>query len=211
MMPVRSWRVLALAVVAGMAFWLAATGPKEILGVDVGNLGIVALMACLWLSLWWLSSVPVEELEAAASPSEWEAWIGLIFLGLAIVYFLVKLPLFVVAGPITEHPDAARAGRNVVMLGIAWVVLSTVLGSRWRDRAQVDERDRQIAARACSWGRGVLVALLAILAVLLGLSPADRLAWATPVMLANMMILAMMMAHWVEIAVQAISYWRERH
>lgn len=210
-MQARSWRVLALATVAGVAFWLAAAGPKQILGVDAGNLGVMVLLACLWASMWWLSSVPVEDLEAAASPAEWEAWIGLIFLGLAIVYFLIKLPLFAVTGPITEHPDAARAGRNVVMLGIAWVVLSAVLGGRWRDRTQVDERDRLIAARACSWGRGVLVALLAVLALQLGLSPVDRLAWATPVMLANLMILAMMVAHWVEIAVRAVSYWRERH
>ena len=39
----------------------------------------------------------------------------------------------------------------------------------------------------------------------------SRLQWATPVMLAHLLILAMMLAHWLEIAVQAVSYWRERH
>lgn len=204
-------RVLGVAVIGGVAFWLATARPGHLFGIDTGHIGVLALIGCLWLSLWWLSKVPVEDLDATASPAEWEAWIGLVFLGLAITWFLIKLPMFVVDGPITAHPDAAWAGRNVVMLVVAWLVISSVLGRRWRGRAQVDERDRLIAARACSCGRTALLVLLAVLAGTLGFSPTDRLQWATPVMLAHLLILAMMLAHWLEIAVQAVSYWRERH
>ncbi len=204
-------QILALASVAIIAFWLLLAGRGDVLGVDIGNFGVVLLLATLWTSLWWLSKVPLADLEATASPAEWEAWIGVVFLALAILYFVVKLPLFAVAGPITEHPDAARAGRNVVMLAVAWGVFSSVLGGRWRGQTQVDERDRQIAAAACSLGRWTLVLLLGVLAVTLALSPAERLAWATPVMLAHLLILAMMLSHWIEIAAQLRGYWRERH
>lgn len=203
--------VLSVALVGGVAFWLATARPGHLFGIDTGHIGVLTLIGCLWLSLWWLSRVSADDLEAAASPAEWEAWIGLVFLGLAIAWFLIKLPMFVVDGPITAHRGAAWAGRNVVMLVVAWLVISSVLGRRWRGRAQVDERDRLIAARACSWGRTALLVLLAVLAGTLGFSPTDRLQWATPVMLAHLLILAMMLAHWLELAVQAVSYWRERH
>lgn len=204
-------RVLGVAVIGGIAFWLATARPGHLFGIDTGHIGVLAMIGCLWLSMWWLSRVPADEMAAAASPAEWEAWIGLVFLGMAIGWFLLKLPLFAVEGPISEHPGVARGGRNVVMLVIAWLVISSVLGQRWRGRAQVDERDRLIAAGACRRGRTALLVQLAILAGLLAFSPADRLQWATPVMLAHLLILAMMLAHWLELAVQAVSYWRERH
>lgn len=210
-MSQRPWFIALMVLIAGTAFWLAAAGPDQLLGIDAGNLGIVILLTCLWTTLWWLSRVPAETLESSASHGEWQAWIGLVFLGLAIAYFVIKLPLFAVSGPITEHPDAARAGRNVVLLVVAWLVLSSVLGGRWRNRVHSDERDREIAQRACGWGRGTLVALVFGLAVTLGFSPSERLAWATPLLLANLLILLAMVSHWVEIAAQALAYWRDRH
>lgn len=203
--------VALLLAIAGGAFWLAAAGPAYLLGVDAGNLGVAVLMACLWLALGLLSRVPVATLEGAASPAEWQAWLGVAFLGMAIAYFVMKLPLFVVAGPIGEHPEVARAGRNGVMLLLAWFVLSSVLGRRWRERVQRDERDHEIAARGCAWARGFMVAAVSVLAGTLALSPAERLGWATPVLLAQVLILAAMTSHWIELAVQAASYWRDRH
>lgn len=210
-MTLRPWLVLLVILVAGMAFWLATAGSGHLLGVDAGSVGVALLLGCMWFSLWWLARVPVAVLDGAASPAEWQAWIGLVFLGLAIMYFLVKLPLFAVIGPIAEHPGAARAARNGVALLMGWFVLSSVLGGRWRARVQLDERDREIAARGCAWARGVLVAAMFVLAATMGLTPADRLAWATPLLLAHLLILIAMLSHWGEMAVQAVSYWRDRH
>jgi hypothetical protein len=209
-MNARSRIVPVMAAVAGLAFWLAIAGPGRLLGIDTGNVGVAMLLGGLWLSLWWLSRVPVETLQGTASPAEWQAWIGLGFLGMAIVYFLVKLPLFAAPGPLTDHPEVARAGRNGVMLLVGWFVLSSVLGRRWRERVQLDERDREIAARGCTWARGFLVAALFVLAVTLALTPPGRLEWATPVLLAQALILIAMVSHWIELAVQAASYRRDR-
>lgn len=209
-MNLRSLALLCVVAVAGLGFWMFAAGPREVLGFDPGHVGLLALIASLWVSLWWVSRVPVEQLDATASPAEWEAWVGLMFLGLAIIYLLIKLPLFSVDGPLTDHPDAARGSRNVVMLVVAWAVLSSVLSGKWRNRTQMDERDQQISAKACDWARGTLMTGVAVIAGVLGLSPADRLQWATPVMICTLLILTMMVAHWIEIAVKAVSYWRER-
>lgn len=201
---------VGMIAVAGAAFWLLLAGPIRVLGFDGGNVGVVLLMALLWSSLWVISTRSEQALSSAASPGEWQAWLGLAFLTLATVYFVLKLPLFAVTGTVMDNPDASRVGRNVVMLMIAWAILSSVMGSRWKG-VRSDERDRQIAASGEIGARYTLVVCLIALAVLLGFSPADRLQWATPLMLANLLILALMVSSLVETVVQAVSYWRDRH
>lgn len=206
----RSAPMVLLLAVAGIAFWLLLAGPSNVLGFDGGNVGVVLLMAILWGSLWLVSTRSEQELSAAASPGEWQAWLGLAFLALATTYFVLKLPLFAVAGTAMDNPDASRVGRNVVMLMIAWAILSSVMSARWKG-VRSDERDRQIAARGEAWARCALVVCIIALAVLLGFTRADRLQWATPLMLANLLILILMVSNLVETAVQAVSYWRDRH
>lgn len=195
--------------VAGTAFWFLLAGPTRVLGIDAGHLGVLILVGLLWGSLWFVSTRSGDEMANAASPGEWQAWLGFAFLLLATAYFVLKLPLFAVTGTVMDNPDASRVGRNVVMLFISWTVLSSVMESRWKG-VRSDERDRQIAARAQACARFVLVAGVVVVAVLLGFSPADRLQWATPLMLAHVMILILMVSNLVETAVQAVSYWRDR-
>lgn len=201
--------VIAL-VVAGLAFWLLMASPANVLGLDGGNVGVMLLMTVLWSSLWVVSTRSERDLASAASPGEWQAWLGLGFLALATYYLVSKLHLFAVVGTVMDNPDASRVGRNVVMLLIAWAILSSVMGSRWKG-VRSDERDRQIAARGEVAARCALTVCVVILAVMLAFSPAERLQWATALMVAHLLILAVMVSNLVETAVQAVSYWRDRH
>ncbi len=48
------------------------------------------------------------------------------------------------------------------------------------------------------------------LAVMLAFSPADRLAWATHFMIANLLVFALMWGWLCEYAAAAVMYWRDR-
>src|SRR3546814_15938888 len=90
-------------------------------------------------------------------------------------------------------------------------VLSSVVASRWKGQVQEDERDREIARHASGWWRGALIVFLVGLAVMLGFSPAERLHWASHMMIANLLVLALMWGCLVEYAATAVVYWRDRH
>lgn len=80
------------------------------------------------------------------------------------------------------------------LLLVAWSVLNGVLGPRWKGRVQKDERDHRIAQHATGWGwgRDVVTCCLVGPAMMLAFSPAERLAWATHLMIANLLVLALM-------------------
>lgn len=209
-MAPRPWMFAPLLAIAAVATALLLAGPERLLGVDTGNVGVALLITATWTSLWLVAALPASGLEGEVSPGEWQAWIGSAFLAVAVAWFALKLPLFAVPGPIWANPDAAAAGRTVVMLMVAWAIVSAVLAGRWRERVSSDERDRQIEARAAGRGRALLVLLLVALAVTLGFSPSDRLHWATPLLLANLLLLFLMLSSLVESALTAVSYWRDR-
>lgn len=198
-------RLLASLLAAAGALWLMIAGSGQLLGFDLGQLGSVALVTVAWVSLYQLGHGSSGALDEAVSPGEWRAWIGLAFMLAAVIYFFAKLPLFG-----SDNPDARVVVRNLVTLGIAWAVLGQVLASRWQGKVQEDERDREILQHASQWGRGALVFLVIGLAVTLGFSPAARLAWATPFLLANLLILGLMLAWLVEYAAIGAQYWRDR-
>jgi uncharacterized membrane protein YidH (DUF202 family) len=139
------------------------------------------------------------------SPGEWRAWVGFGFTLVAIVYFLSHIPLF-------EHgtAGASAVARNLVMLLVAWILLSSVMGSRWKGAVQQDERDLEIEKQASAWGRSALVFVVIGLAVMLGFSPADRLQWATHFMIANLLVFALMWGWLCEYAATVLLYWRDR-
>lgn len=196
---------IALLFVAAVALWLMLAGSGQLLGFDPGQIGTVLLVAATWISLWRISYQPRSALEDDISPGEWRAWIGFCFMLAAVAYFIGKLHLFR-----SDSVDARVVVRNLVTLGIAWAVLGQILASRWQGRVQADERDRDITRRAAQWGHGALVVVVIGLAVMLGFSPAPRLAWATPFFIANVLIL-MLMAGWlIEYGAMALQYWRDR-
>lgn len=189
-MAVPTWVRMPLILAAGGALWLLLAGPKELLGWDAGTLGMMLLIASAWGLLYIVSQTPREALERSASPAEWKARIGAGFIAVAIAYFLAKMHVFNDA-VLPHNPHANAVARNLVLL-IAWSILSSVLASRWKGAVEEDERDRQIAVMAAGWGRGALIFSVVGIAVTLGFTPADRLEWATPPMIGNMLVFALM-------------------
>lgn len=208
MTQTRPWQVAALAAIALPAAWLLLAGPGHVAGIDSGHLGMILLITATWTSLLALSKLPRGEGEAAIAPGEWKAWIGTGFMLLALGFLLSRFDAFVGA---TADLQAARdVVRSLVMLLVAWLVLSRVLAARWHGAVEEDERDREIEARASGWGRTALVSALLVLAGLLGVSPPDRLAWATHFSIANLLVLALMLGWLVESAAAATMYLVDR-
>jgi hypothetical protein len=199
---------IGLLASAGVSLWLLL-GSGRVFGFDIGALGVMLLAATVWAALHTLSSLPQGESELGASPGEWKAWIGLGFMLVATLYFLLRLygPL-VAAG--TQAPVVAGAARNLLLLLVAWVVLSQLIAARWRDRVQADERDLRIEAQAGQWGRIALVLVVIGLVVLFGFSPPERLQWATHAAIACLLVFALLRGWLVEHAATVAMYWRDR-
>lgn len=190
LMNIPIWMRWGLMLVAGCALWLLLAGPEALLGWDAGRVGMVLLVGSAWALLYAVSRTPREALTGSASPAEWQARVGTGFIAVAMLYFFSKMPVFDTA-PFAHSPEAAAVGRNLVMLLIAWAILSSVLVSRWKGAVGADERDREIAAKAAGWGHGALIFSLVGMAVMLGF-PAEKLEWATPPMIGNLLIFVLM-------------------
>jgi hypothetical protein len=201
------WGLAGVVGLALVAFWVLLAGPEEILGLDLGGFGIGLSALVAWLAIHGISAAPRGELDEQVSPGEWRAWIGAGFSALVAGYLLAKGN--VIANAADLH-DLGRIGRNIVLLLVAWAVVSQVLQWRWKDAVLADERDRDIAVRAAAWGRMATVVAVIGIAVTLGLTPAARLAWATPIVIAHLLIFALVVSCLVEYAVSGVSYWQDR-
>lgn len=208
MMQTRPWHVFGLAAVALPALWLLLAGPDRVLGLDGGHVGMTLLVAAAWGSLLALSMLPRGEGEAVIAPGEWKAWIGSGFMLVAVAYLLASSEAFV--GTSVGDAEVRNVGRSLVLLLVAWAVLSQVLASRWEGRVEEDERDREIATKAAGWGRGALVFCVIGYVVLLGFSPAEKLQWANHFMIANMLVFALMWGWLVECVATLVMYVRDR-
>ena len=207
-MLISTWARSALILVAGCALWLLLAGPQELFGWDTGQFGMVLLVTSAWGLLYVVSRMSGEDLQRSASPAEWKARIGAGFTAIAMVYFFAKMHVLKDA-TLPHDPDANAIGRNLVLLLIAWLVLSEVLASRWKGAVEEDERDREIAVRAAGWGRGALIFCVVGIAML-SFSPADRLEWATPLMIGNLLIFALMWGWLCEYVAILASYRNDR-
>lgn len=208
-MGIPAWMRWVLMVTAGFALWLLLAGPGAVPGWDTGRIGMVLLVGSAWGLLYAVSRTPREALAGSASPAEWQARVGAGFTAIAMAYFLAKMHVFNAAA-IPRNPDAAAVGRNLVMLLIAWAILSNVLASRWKGAVDADERDREIAARAAGWGRGALIFCIIGIAVMLVFSPAHRLEWATPSTIGNLLVFALMWGWLCEHVATLVHYRRDR-
>jgi hypothetical protein len=208
-MPIPASARTILILVAGCAMWLMLAGPEDLLGWDAGTLGMMLLTASAWGLLYIVSQTPREALLRSASPAEWKARIGAGFTAVAIAYFLAKMHVFNDA-VLPQNPHANAVGGNLVLLLIAWTILSSVLASRWKGAVEEDERDREIAVMAAGWGRGALIFSIVGLAATLGLTPVDRLEWATPPMIGNMLVFALMWGWLCEYVATLIHYSSDR-
>ena len=201
------WGLAGVVGLAMVAFWVLLAGPEEILGLDLGGFGIGLSALVAWLAIHGISVAPRGELDESVSPGEWKAWVGAGFSALVVGYLLTKADVIANA---TDVDDLGRIGRNIVLLLIAWVVVSQVLQRRWKDAVLADERDRDIEVRAAKWGRMATEVAVIGIAVTLGLTPAARLAWATPIVIAHMLIAALVVSSLVQYAVTGLSYWKDR-
>jgi uncharacterized membrane protein len=201
---------IGLVLVAAAGLWLLLAGPSKVLGIDTGNAGVGLLVTVTWVSLYAVSRMPTGGLENEVSPGEWRAWIALGFTAAIAAYAIANAQVFQGA-PLWQNPDANRVGRNIALLAIAWAILSQVLQARWRGKVQEDERDRQIEARANVSARISLSVYVIGLAVMFGFSPAAKLAWAPPPMIAHLLIVGLILSCLIEWGVTAVSYWRDRH
>lgn len=207
-MRTHPWQVAALAAIALPALALLMAGPARVLGIDSGHLGMFLLITAAWTSLLALSRLPRGPGEAAIAPGEWKAWIGTGFMLVALCYLFARRDAFV--GLTADRDYGQAVVRSLVMLMIAWLVLSRVVASRWQGAVEEDERDREIEARAGGWGRATLVFAIVVLAAVLGFSPQDRLAWATHFSIANLLVVALMLAWLAEYAATALIYLADR-
>ncbi|GAB2652476.1 hypothetical protein GCM10027193_02130 [Arenimonas aestuarii] len=192
---------------AGASFWMLLAGPEEILGMDLGKLSVGLSVLVAWLALYGVTAAPRGELDDEVSPGEWRAWIGLGFTALVAAYLLTKADVIAAA---SDHRDLGRIGRNIVLLLIAWAVVSQTLQWRWQGKVLEDERDRDIERKAAGWARAALVAVVLGLAFMFGFSPAERLAWATPITIAHLLLFGLVWHSLVEYAVTVAAYWRDR-
>ncbi|MBP1474217.1 hypothetical protein J7I44_07895 [Frateuria sp. MAH-13] len=207
----RSLRYAVLIPLSILAFYVLFVLPD----VDLGWPGGLALIGGAWLvwyllwATWTASGTSLGEAVAAVSPGEQRAWIGLLFTLAILLYFGLRASQMVGTDG-GRAPEATAIGRHIGMMVVAWLVVMQVLARRWRDKVQADERDRAIEARAAGWARGSLVVLVVALAVLFAFTPPDRLAWARPMTLSNMLMAGLIGSCLLEYLVTGLAYWRDR-
>lgn len=203
------WWRWGLVVLAGVALWMLLAGPGQVMGRDPGPVGMALLVLSAWGLIDAVGRLPRETLLASASPAEWYARIGFGFNLIAMLYLFAKSSALGDA-PLQDDPHAAAIGRNLVMLLIAWLAIIGVLASRWKGIPELDERDREIAAKAAGWGRGALIFCIIGIAITLGFSPVDRLAWVSQPMIAYLLAFGLLWGWLCEYAAMLLLYRSDR-
>jgi hypothetical protein len=203
-------RFIGWLVVAGIGLALFISGDYRDIPFQVGWLGTCLFIAAVWFSVARLHDVPQSEDEAQVAPGEWQAWVGVAFVGAVIAASLLKAHLFLPEVPIGRNPEAAPAGRAIGNLVVAWLVLSHLLMQRWAGKVLADERDAQIELLASQWARGATAVCIIAVAVMLGFSDTERLRQFSYPFIAQMLMLALLWGLWFDQLVAAILYWRDR-
>jgi hypothetical protein len=209
----RPLRYAVLIPLSILAFFVLFVLPD----IDLGWPGGLAMLAGAWV-VWYLLWATLQESAAAAradgaaapvSPGEQRAWIGLVFTAAILVYYALRGSQMVAADG-GMAPEASAIGKHIGMLVAGWLVVMRVLRKRWRDTVEEDERDRGIQACASSWARVGLSAFVLCIAVMFAFSPPDRLQWAVPMTVSNLMMTGLIASSLLEYAVIGVAYWRDR-
>lgn len=203
--------LVPLAVVAVYVLFIAPD-------VDLGWIGSLLMLGGAWTVFYLLWRGPTVipsngdddgEAPATVSAAERDAWVGLAFTAVILAYFTLRASLMVDADG-SMAPEASEIGRHIAVLVIGWVVLSSILRRSQRDAVNEDERDKAIAHRATAWARMTLVVFVIGVAVTFAFSPAERLQWAGPMVISNMMMFGLIISCLIEYAVTALDYLRQR-
>jgi hypothetical protein len=198
------WLMLGL-VMLGAGVWLVFWPPPGIsLWVGMGGplLGFGSALAAVQLALWRRTG-----LEHAAAPAEVNAWTMLLFLGALIAVALGNADLLATG---LSGRGATQLGLKLGGLTLFYVILAHLLRVRRGEEILEDERDLEIKARSAAWGRGALVFCITGLMVMLGFSPAEKLPWATPLVIASQLWFALLWGWLVEYSAVVFFYSRDR-
>ncbi|MGB0135311.1 hypothetical protein [Dokdonella sp.] len=189
-----------------LALWLVLVTPAHWLGVETGALGTGLLLVTTWVGLWWSTRLPVDP-ESAISPGEVRAWVALVFTSVIAAFMVANAGVILGAERVA---DLRGVGRTLAMLVIGWLIFSSILRQRLRGAVQEDERDRDVERRSQSWAHSTTCILVIGLAVTLGLTPAGRLDWARPMVIAHLLILMLVLSSLVACVVSIRLYRRDR-
>jgi hypothetical protein len=208
-LPARTRLVLWL-LAAGIGLALFFSGEYRDLGLPLGWIGSFLFVVATWFSVDALYRSPSSDEEALVAPGEWQAWIGVAFVGAMIGASLLHADVFLPQVPISRNPDAGAAGQSIGTLFVAWLVLASVLRQRWAGKVQADERDVQIELTASQWGRGATAFAIIGIALLLGFTDTERLREFSYPFIAQMLMLTLLWGLWFDQLVAALLYWRDR-
>lgn len=200
--PLLFWLVAPLS----MALWLLLVTPTHWMGIETSAIGTGLLLLTVWAGLWWSTRLQANP-DSSVSPGEVRAWVALVFT-VVIAAVLVSN-----AGRILDAEgiaDLRGIGRTFAMLIIGWLIFSSVLRQRFRGAVQEDERDKDVERRAQGSAHTATCLLLVGLAVTLGLTPAGRLEWARPIVIAHLLILLLVVSSLVACVVSVWLYRRDR-
>ena len=203
-------QLIGCLLLAGVGLALFFSGEYRDIPFPAGWLGTFLFVAAVWFCVDALYRSPHSEDEAAIAHGEWQAWIGVAFVGAVIGASLLDADVFLPQLPIGQNPDAGAVGERIGTLFVAWLVLAYVLKQRWAGKVLADERDTQIELIASQWGRGATAFCVIGIALLLGFSDTERLREFSYPFIAQMLMLALLWGLWFDQLVAAFLYWRDR-
>jgi hypothetical protein len=185
-----AWGVLALALTGALASLFAPD--QNVWGLNLGSLGATVFGFTLWVGAWLFARYPERIFAAAWSIAERRAWTAVVFVLLIFIAYLRFM--WSVAG-MPEVPatfgdlPSQHFIANLVVLFIAWAVVSSAIRGKEPDVIEADERDRRLRSSADHIGDWALTILICWCAGLLAFQPAERLTWwLAPLIAANVLI-----------------------
>ncbi|HET9032055.1 MAG TPA: hypothetical protein VFN25_04020 [Dokdonella sp.] len=174
-----------------LTLWLLLVTPTRWLGIETSVLGTGGLLLTAWLGFWLSTQIPQDK-DSAVSPAEVRQWVALLFTAAIAAFFIFQADVILRAQNLA---DLRGVGRTFAMLIIGWLIFSSLLRQRARAGVQEDERDREVQIRGDQLSHGAICVFVIGLALTLGLSPSDRLGFATPIALAHLLIFGLVLAN----------------
>ena len=185
-----AWGVLALALTGALASLFGLD--QSLWGLNLGSLGATVFGLTLWFGAWLFARYPDRIFASEWSIAERRAWTALVFVLLILLSYL-RFMWALAAMP--EVPatfrdlPAEQFIANLVVLFIAWAVVSSSLRGKQPDVIEADERDLRLRGAADHVGDWALTILVGWCAGLLAFQPAERLTWwLAPLIAANVLI-----------------------
>ena len=198
--------LIAGLILLGLWFWFVASG--DIWNLPTALYGSVCWLLSVWLGIGFIRRYP-QWLSSSFTYKEASAWIAWFFTLLITLYLLLKTSALIGEQGI-QLEQAKAVGRQIVQIIAFWLLLQWLLHSLRRKEVLEDERDRAINNTANQWAYGALVFCSIGMAVMLGLSPTEKLLWAVPSMIAHMLIFNLLWSSVVAYSVTIFLYWRDR-